>query len=297
LNSSNSVGYLTVENFIVFDFGRLDRMEGGNRSSATNSNNSNYEVDRERVLSFMRDVEGGVGIIPGASIESSTGATTTQTEAARLRRYYSQSIFRWGELDGVRIFYIEDDEGEDYLRRFTLADNDILIRYIRYFRPRLNYSTAIEMIWNSRFTWQQIKQLVEDYTYEFNFKSEFFLIGDPSEVVVDGSDTEEDESDRVEYEVISSDTEEEEDEVNRSARAAAVDALPEVVIGEEKETCAVCGETFSSGESAKRLACTHLYHSKCILKWFDRNQSCPICRRQLVLIEGSLVLLDLNEQG
>jgi hypothetical protein len=206
------------------------------------------------------------------------------------------------ELDRVRIIYIEDDEGEDYLRRFTLADNDILIRYIRYFRPRLNYSTAIEMIWNSRFTWQQIKQLVEDYTYEFNFKSEFFLIGDPSEVVVDGSDTEEDESDRVEYEVISSDTEEEEDEVNRSARAAAVDALPEVVIGEEKENgdvamCAVCGETFSSGESAKRLACTHLYHSKCILKWFDRNQSCPICRRQLVLIEGSLVVLNLNEQG
>jgi hypothetical protein len=302
LNSSNSVGYLIVENFIVFDFGRLERMEGGNRSSATNSNNSNYEVDRERVLSFMRDVEGGVGIIPGASIESSTGATTTQTEAARLRRYYSQSIFRWGELDGVRIIYIEDDEGEDYLRRFTLADNDILIRYIRYFRPRLNYSTAIEMIWNSRFTWQQIKQHVEDYTYEFNFECEFFLIGDPSEVVVDGSDTEEDESDRVEYEVISSDTEEEEDEVNRSARAAAVDALPEVVIGEEKENgdvamCAVCGETFSSGESAKRLACTHLYHSKCILKWFDRNQSCPICRRQLVLIEGSLVVLDLNEQG
>jgi hypothetical protein len=127
----------------IFDFGRLERMEGGNRSSATNSNNSSYEVDRERVLSFMRDVEGGVGIIPGASIESSTEATTTQTEAARLRRYYSQSIFRWGELDGVRIFYIEDDEGEDYLRRFTLADNDILIRYIRYFRPRLNYSTAI----------------------------------------------------------------------------------------------------------------------------------------------------------
>ena len=177
LNNSNSVGYLIVENFIVFDFGRLERMEGGNRSSATNSNNSNYEVDRERVLSFLRDVEGGVGIIPGASIESSTGATTTQTEAARLRRYYSQSIFRWGELDGVRIIYIEDDEGEDYLRRFTLADNDILIRYIRYFRPRLNYSTAIEMIWNSRFTWQQIKQHVEDYTYEFNFECETIHIG------------------------------------------------------------------------------------------------------------------------
>ena len=92
------------------------------------------------------------------------------------------------------------------------------------------------------------------------------------------------------------------EEVNGSARAVAVDTLLEVVIGEEKENrdvamCAVCGETFSSGESAKRLACTHLYHSKCILKWFDRNQSCPICRRQLVLIEGSLVLLDLNEQG
>ena len=75
-----------------------------------------------------------------------------------------------------------------------------------------------------------------------------------------------------------------------------------VLIGEYKENgdvamCAICREMFSSGESAKRLACTHLYHSKCILKWFDRNQSCPICRRQLVLIEGSLVVLDLNEQG
>ena len=27
-----------------------------------------------------------------------------------------------------------------------------------------------------------------------------------------------------------------------------------------------------------KLSCNHYFHKKCILEWFEKNSSCPICR-------------------
>jgi hypothetical protein len=125
----NSVEYLIVENSIVFAFGHLERMQEGNQSSATNSNNSGYEFDREMVLSFMRDVEIIVVIIPCASIEISTEETTTQTEEEGLPTYYFSSSFsiRISVSNRRRIIWMDKEREDDYLTTFTLEDNAIVI--------------------------------------------------------------------------------------------------------------------------------------------------------------------------
>ena len=32
------------------------------------------------------------------------------------------------------------------------------------------------------------------------------------------------------------------------------------------------------------LECKHKFHSKCILKWFENQGTCPICRHQIIKI-------------
>jgi hypothetical protein len=48
------------------------------------------------------------------------------------------------------------------------------------------------------------------------------------------------------------------------------------------EECAVCHESFNGTEDAKLFPCGHFYHAECILQWFERQLSCPLCRRSFV---------------
>jgi uncharacterized membrane protein len=36
-----------------------------------------------------------------------------------------------------------------------------------------------------------------------------------------------------------------------------------------------------------RLKCMHIFHRNCIKAWFVQNDSCPVCRRELMFQEGS----------
>jgi len=304
-------------------------MEGGNRSSDTNRNNINNEqlrayinarneFYRNLVLNTMRDVQTRVnlGIIPlPPLLESSTEGTTTHTnriedeDNANLVSTVNANIHglqnlsenigireldeRWrGEnVDRLRTITLNDEseyeETEDYLTTFKLADNIIVIRFIKDFREGsygLNYSTETQIIWNSKFTWRLIKEHLEDYTYKFIFKYEVIGIRTSNFTSTN------------EEEVSNSDTEEE--GLNSSVRAA-VDALPEFLICREEEKgdevimCAICHDTFSIEDSAKQLPCKHFYHSKCILLWFDRSKSCPLCRGEVVLLQNKLLVLNL----
>ena len=47
--------------------------------------------------------------------------------------------------------------------------------------------------------------------------------------------------------------------------------------GEEK--CSICRESWNLKDNdVIRLSCNHFFHKKCILEWFEKNESCPICR-------------------
>ena len=52
----------------------------------------------------------------------------------------------------------------------------------------------------------------------------------------------------------------------------------------ENNNCAVCLNELKEGEYVRKLPkCSHLFHKKCIDKWFKKDEkkmSCPICRHK-----------------
>ena len=44
--------------------------------------------------------------------------------------------------------------------------------------------------------------------------------------------------------------------------------------------CAICHEIIPIGGHGKQLPCNrnHIFHGRCVLNWFQRNLSCPLCR-------------------
>ena len=45
-----------------------------------------------------------------------------------------------------------------------------------------------------------------------------------------------------------------------------------------KEDCCICYNEYAKGEIIGKLKCGHLYHKDCVVKWFDSNGTCPMCR-------------------
>ena len=46
----------------------------------------------------------------------------------------------------------------------------------------------------------------------------------------------------------------------------------------EQDKCVICLEQFKVGDEVLRIPCIHLFHSKCICKWFKNHNNCPICK-------------------
>jgi hypothetical protein len=123
-----------------------------------------------------------------------------------------------------------------------------------------------QIIWNSRFSWREIMQHLQENTYNFNFEPEIII----------------------RYAM---------NEVGSSNAAEVVDGLRDVIIRWEDNAngdevmCIICYDKFKNGESAKQLACNHLYHSHCLLEWFSRKISCPICRDEQLAPQRLLLCL------
>lgn len=45
--------------------------------------------------------------------------------------------------------------------------------------------------------------------------------------------------------------------------------------------CSVCMEDFRLSEPVRKLPCTHLYHTDCIVPWLQMHGTCPICRKTI----------------
>ncbi|KAJ0246610.1 RING-type E3 ubiquitin transferase [Hirschfeldia incana] len=76
-----------------------------------------------------------------------------------------------------------------------------------------------------------------------------------------------------------------------SSKSSDIDSIPTIQISssilcsdpdpDSVLLCAVCKEDFAVGESAKKLPCSHIYHSDCIVPWLSDHNSCPLCRFEL----------------
>ncbi|XP_067671078.1 E3 ubiquitin-protein ligase RNF181-like [Haliotis asinina] len=69
------------------------------------------------------------------------------------------------------------------------------------------------------------------------------------------------------------------------AAKKVVEDLPTKLIGPTQAAqcikCSVCLADFDEEDETKTLPCQHQFHSKCIVPWLERVNSCPVCRHEL----------------
>ena len=51
---------------------------------------------------------------------------------------------------------------------------------------------------------------------------------------------------------------------------------------EENCECSICADKYKEGEYKRELCCSHVFHKKCIDKWLQNNNSCPMCRKNII---------------
>ena len=47
------------------------------------------------------------------------------------------------------------------------------------------------------------------------------------------------------------------------------------------DTCSICLENYKKGTYKRMLSCNHIFHKKCVDKWFkngSNGNTCPVCR-------------------
>ncbi|UYV64856.1 SYVN1 [Cordylochernes scorpioides] len=46
--------------------------------------------------------------------------------------------------------------------------------------------------------------------------------------------------------------------------------------------CIICREEMTAGGGSKKLPCNHIFHAACLRSWFQRQQTCPTCRMDVL---------------
>ncbi|CAN7038982.1 unnamed protein product [Brassica oleracea var. botrytis] len=64
------------------------------------------------------------------------------------------------------------------------------------------------------------------------------------------------------------------------ASTSRINNLPESTVQTDnfQETCAICLETPTIGDTIRHLPCFHKFHKDCIDPWLGRSKACPVCK-------------------
>ncbi|CAJ0568190.1 unnamed protein product, partial [Mesorhabditis spiculigera] len=67
--------------------------------------------------------------------------------------------------------------------------------------------------------------------------------------------------------------------------AAEIERIPRATVTQaqvDNETqCTTCMDTFRLDEPVLQLNCNHIFHRDCLVPWFERHRTCPICRQEV----------------
>lgn len=268
-----------------------------------NSNNRNL-YSRDLLLSILRNVEDQLDEdVDIPSLQNSAIVTATETHGMEVEHVEQHSVssvtvrlvspkyslhsedtisieYEWefeNLSENIDISQIEDERFHQNIHsvRFNwngsenypiteLADNIIFVRMIWDFRDRENgnQTARMQFIWSSNFSWLEIMRHLEHNTYHFEFNYHAMAMHNNDRHSTD---------DFTEHDPVQ--------------RRLALDGLSTVTITHQQQVdsggsliCPICHDPFTIGDCAKQLPCGHLYHPWCILEWFMRRLSCPVCR-------------------
>lgn len=59
-------------------------------------------------------------------------------------------------------------------------------------------------------------------------------------------------------------------------------------LAETDNTCIICREEMTVESGAKKLPCNHIFHPNCLRSWFQRQQTCPTCRSDILAVRRPL---------
>lgn len=51
--------------------------------------------------------------------------------------------------------------------------------------------------------------------------------------------------------------------------------------------CIICREEMTGNGTSKKLPCNHIFHVSCLRSWFQRQQTCPTCRMDILRLPNS----------
>ena len=61
------------------------------------------------------------------------------------------------------------------------------------------------------------------------------------------------------------------------------------VKGEEEEVCVVCLSEMEEGDMLRMLRCGHAFHGECVDPWLMAQQTCPLCKADVMASTSTLV--------
>ena len=50
----------------------------------------------------------------------------------------------------------------------------------------------------------------------------------------------------------------------------------------KEDSCAICLQKFKGTDIIKEFCCKHIFHKKCLLKWLQNSNLCPLCKYNLI---------------
>ncbi|XP_059067115.1 uncharacterized protein LOC131858125 [Cryptomeria japonica] len=91
------------------------------------------------------------------------------------------------------------------------------------------------------------------------------------------------------HNLLSSSIQSDREDFELAADREDVERLTQIIVAtdhvnaESESECSICTEPFQLDEDARQMPCheSYIFHTRCILQWPERRNTCPLCRTRL----------------